>query len=298
MLGTFVLWFGWYGFNSGSALLSDSVYASDVAALAAVNSTLAAGCAGMVALFLNLFVLERYTGEPYFDLKYAMNGSLSGLVSITAGCGVVEPWASCVIGVFAGVIFLLGTRGLVLLRLDDAVDAIPVHLFNGIWGVIAVGFFASPRHLIKAYGFDDHPGLFYTWRDGDSDALLLGVQCVGLLFILGWVFVIMFPFFIWLDWKGWFRSDPLEEIVGLDTSYHGGLALVAEGDEINPEYISAYKQKKQEGLRKRRGAHPQSDVTSGTAGVFDPEDEPELENGDVYAGEEESSPEDIARMHM
>eukprot|EP00527_Entomoneis_sp_CCMP2396_P001441 CAMPEP_0198141272 /NCGR_PEP_ID=MMETSP1443-20131203/4310_1 /TAXON_ID=186043 /ORGANISM="Entomoneis sp., Strain CCMP2396" /LENGTH=537 /DNA_ID=CAMNT_0043803975 /DNA_START=8 /DNA_END=1621 /DNA_ORIENTATION=- len=274
MLGTFILWFGWYGFNCGSALLSDNIYGSDVAALAGVNTTLAAGSAGIVALFLNLFALERYTGEPYFDLKYAMNGVLCGLVSVTAGCGVLEPWAAVVIGSIAGVLYILGTRGLVALRLDDAVDAIPVHMVNGIWGTLAVGFFASPRQLLKVYGRDDHPGLFYTWRDGNSDALLLGTQCVGILFILGWVFVIMFPFFIWLDWKGWFRSDALEEIVGLDTSYHGGLALMSDGDEINPEYISAYRQKKQEkqdGLRRRKGG-PQSDTTRETGGFEEDHD--------------------------
>ena len=94
MLGTFTLWFGWYGFNAGSALLLDSVQKDKVLALAGVNTTLAGGTAGIVALFANLWVLERYTGEPFFDVKYLMNGALSGLVAITGGCGVVEPWAA------------------------------------------------------------------------------------------------------------------------------------------------------------------------------------------------------------
>jgi len=78
---------------------------------------------------------------------------------------------------------------------------------------------------------------------------------MGVLFIFGWVMCIMLPFFIWLDWKGWFRSDPLEEIVGLDTSYHGGLALLAHADDgVRPEYITAFKEhrKQQQNLRKRR----------------------------------------------
>jgi ammonium transporter, Amt family len=129
MLGTFILWFGWYGFNAGSALLSrTSSSMADVAALAAVNTTLAGGTAGIAALFLNLIVLERITGEPFFDVKYAMNGALCGLVSITAGCGVVEPWAAVVTGAVAGCLYLVGSRGLVKLRLDDAVDAIPVRI--------------------------------------------------------------------------------------------------------------------------------------------------------------------------
>jgi Amt family ammonium transporter len=252
MLGTFILWFGWFGFNPGSALLSKSVGANDVAALAAVNTTLSAGVSGMTALFVNLFVLERVTGEPYFDLKFLMNGALCGLVAITAGCGVTEPWAAAVTGFVAGLLFIVGSKGLVYFRLDDAVDAIPVHLLNGAWGVIAVGLFASPRRLMEVYGRDEFVGWFYSLQRGNSNARLLGVQLVGLMFIVGWVVCIMLPFFIWLDWKGWFRADPLEEIVGLDTSYHGGLALRGGEDEINPEYVSAYKKQKEESILRRR----------------------------------------------
>jgi Amt family ammonium transporter len=256
MLGTFVLWFGWYGFNCGTAILSDGPETELVASLAAVNTTLAAASAGTSALLLNWWITERRTGEALFDLKFLMNGALSGLVSITAGCAVLEPWAAVVTGLIGGVLYLLGSNGLVYLKLDDAVDAIPVHMLNGMWGLISVGLLAAPRHMMRAYGHDNHPGLFYSWYQGDSDFALLGVQLIGLLFIVGWVMVIMFPFFIWLDWKGWFRADALEEIVGLDTSYHGGLALLA-GDEggVNPEYISAYKQKKQDNMRRRHQAH-------------------------------------------
>jgi hypothetical protein len=74
---------------------------------------------------------------------------------------------------------------------------------------------------------------------------------------------IMLPFFIWLDWKGWFRADPLEEIVGLDTSYHGGLALRGGGDEINPEYVSAYKKQKEENILRRR-SQSRNSTASGT----------------------------------
>ena len=253
MLGTFILWFGWFGFNSGSALLSAHPESGNIAALAGVNTTLSGGTAGIIALMVNLWYLERTTGEPFFDLKYAMNGSLCGLVAITGGCGVFEPWAAVITGLIAGLLYIVGSRGLVKLRLDDAVDAIPVHMLNGIWGLLAVGVFASPSRLEITYGRSDHPGWFYSFREGgSSDGTLMGAQLVGLLFIVGWVFIIMFPFFVWLDWKGWFRSDPLEEIVGLDTSYHGGLALISGEDEVNPEYISAFKRKKEESSLRRR----------------------------------------------
>jgi Amt family ammonium transporter len=293
MLGTFVLWFGWYGFNGGSALLSKNPDAQDIVSLAAVNTTLSAGTAGIVALMFNLWLLERYTGEPYFDLKYAMNGCLSGLVSITAGCGVMEPWAAVVIGTVAGLLYIGGSKLLLVLRLDDAVDAIPVHMVNGMWGVIAVGLFASRTRLENFYGFSEHPGLFYSWSEGNSDAVLLGTQLVGLLFICGWVMVIMLPFFVWLDWRGWFRSDPLEEIVGLDTSYHGGLALLTgEGDDaVNPEYISAYKQQKTEktNRKKRRQSHEEQHLDTFVGSSHGERSSPEEEEQDDFDEPEDYS---------
>jgi len=245
MLGAFILWFGWFGFNGGSAL-STVPYENrgSVAALASANTALSAGMGGLTALFVNLWLLERYTGEPFFDLKYAMNGTLSGLVAITAGCGVVEPWAAVVIGFVAGLLYIAGSKGILKLRLDDAVDAIPCHLVNGAWGVTSVGLLASPRWLEAVHGRDKHVGWFYSWGRGSGDATLLGAQIMSILLIMGWTFAIMMPFFIWLDWMGWFRSDPLEEIVGLDTSYHGGVIL--SGSDVEPEYISAYKQRREE----------------------------------------------------
>ena len=167
---------------------------------------------------------------------------------------VVEPWAAVVIGAIAGLLYILGTRLLVNLRLDDAVDAIPVHMLNGIWGLIAVGLFASPRRLALAYNMEfDNVGWFYSFRKGSADATLLAAQVVGALFVIGWVMGIMLPFFVWLDWKGWFRSDPLEEIVGLDTSYHGGLVLAGD-EEVNPEYISQFRRQRDD-IRRRRSGH-------------------------------------------
>eukprot|EP00522_Entomoneis_paludosa_P005653 CAMPEP_0172455668 /NCGR_PEP_ID=MMETSP1065-20121228/12185_1 /TAXON_ID=265537 /ORGANISM="Amphiprora paludosa, Strain CCMP125" /LENGTH=535 /DNA_ID=CAMNT_0013208137 /DNA_START=221 /DNA_END=1828 /DNA_ORIENTATION=+ len=271
MLGTFILWFGWYGFNCGTALLYNQDDVDSIFSLAAVNTTLGAGMAGITALIANLFLLERTTGEAFFDLKYLMNGTLCGLVAITAGCGVLEPWAAVLTGFMAGFVYMFGSRGLVKMRLDDAVDAIPVHMMSGILGVLSVGFFASPRQLEKVYGHADHPGLIYTWRDGDSDATLLGVQCIGLLFIIGWVMVLMLPFFVWLDWRGWLRSDPLEEIVGLDTSYHGGLFLTTNDDEsINTDAL--------EELRRRRSDHARNRIGNNQSEVPTTTDSPESDD--------------------
>ena len=280
MLGTITLWFGWYGFNAGSALITNSEQKDKLTALAAVNTTLAGGMAGMVALFVNYFVLERRTGEPIFDLRMAMNGSLGGLVAITSGCCVVEPWAAVVIGAIAGLLYLFGSWFLVRVRLDDAVDAIPVHMFNGIWAMLSVGFFASPRNLELAYNRSfEHVGWFYSLRDGSADARLLAANIVTLLFILGWVLGIMMPFFIWLDWRGWFRSDPLEELVGLDTSYHGGLILSSGDDSVNPEYISQFRKQRNDLKNRRRLSHGLPPEESFDSGFGDNVAETDVEEG-------------------
>jgi ammonium transporter, Amt family len=217
----FLLLFEGYGFNPGSALTLGISQIGEVAATAAVSTSLSGAAGGISALFTNLYLEERRTGEPHFSLLTAMNGVLSGLVAVTSGCGIVEPWAAIVIGIVAGWIYLWSSSLLVRLRIDDAVDAIPVHLFNGIWGILATGFVASPSLMGLAFGTDEYPGLFYGLARGTNPGNLLACQVIVIFFILGWTFVTMFPFFIWLNYKGWFRADSLEELVGLDISYHG-----------------------------------------------------------------------------
>jgi Amt family ammonium transporter len=241
LLGTMVLWFGWFGFNPGSALtLAGNEHVGEIAAHAAVSTALSGSAGGIMALFTNFWVEERRTGEPHFSLVMAMNGSLSGLVAITAGCGVFEPWAALLTGAVAGWIYMWGTSWLIHHKIDDAVDAIPVHMFNGIWGVLAVGLCASPEKMELVYNNSEHVGVFYSWGRGSADATLLGCQTLAVLFILGWTFFTMMPFFVWLNYKGWLRSDSLEELVGLDISYHGG-GPASTGGEVKKEFVEAYK---------------------------------------------------------
>jgi ammonium transporter, Amt family len=276
--------FGCYGFNAGSAVLTDSPMFHQILALCATNTSLAGGAGGISAVMVNLWYLERYTGEPCFDLKKAMNGSLTGLIAIAGSCGVIEPWSAVIIGAVAGVIYLMGSNMLIRLRIDDACDAIPVHGSGGLWGVIAVGLFASPNRLLEYYGKADHPGLFFSWHMGNSDFRLLGAQVVGALFIMGWVLAFMLPFFVWLDWRGWLRSDPLEELVGLDTSYHGGLALLTNDSDVKEEHITAYKNRQTElsNLRRRSSANKRSSVElpkTNYKSEEDDEEEVEVEDG-------------------
>jgi Amt family ammonium transporter len=250
MLGVFILWFGWYGFNAGSILNITNDLNHTIVSHTAINTTLAASAGSIMTLFLSTVVAERFTGEIVFSLSYAMNGCLSGLVAITAGCSVVEHWAAIIIGLVGGALYLACSKFLVKKRIDDAVDGIPVHLINGIWGTLSVGLFAVPELLEQVYGRGDHAGWFYSWGQGSADAKLLGAQVVGILFVSGWVMITMFPFFCFLHYVGWLRADSLEEVVGLDAAYSQGVLQTrarAQSEEENMEhYISEYVKQREE----------------------------------------------------
>lgn len=263
VLGTFILWVGWYGFNPGSTLAIDSSASGDVAALCAVTTTLSAATGSVTAMFTDMFMYRRKTGETAYDLTMCMNGALSGLVGITAGCSMVEPWAAFVIGIVSGWTYIFWSNLLVKLRVDDAVDAIPVHFGNGIWGCIAVGLFAEPSRVVNAYsgGGHGHYGWFYEWSgwtitdaDGNvvaeqgpsGDGYLLAAQICGVLWIIGWVSVIMIPYFHLLNILGLFRVDALEEEVGLDISHHKGAAYnleAAPAEAVEKQEISRSQRK-------------------------------------------------------
>jgi ammonium transporter, Amt family len=246
-LGTFALWFGWYGFNPGSVLMISSTQLGNVAELVTVNTTLGACAGALSALFFSTWWDSYLTGVATYDAGYTMNGCLTGLVAITAGCATVEPWAAVVIGVVAGIVYLVGSKLLIHLRIDDAVDAIPVHLVGGAWGLISTGLFSNPDRMMDAFGIDKHVGWFYSFARGSGDFTLLGVQLIGVLFIFAWTFTIMGVFFLGLSYFGLLRIDPLEEEVGMDISRHKGSAydmIVAHPDLVDKLNISRSGSKK------------------------------------------------------
>jgi len=223
ILGTFILWFGWYGFNPGSALVIANSDSAATAALCAVTTTLAAACGCVTAMFLDSAIEAKKTGEVSYDLTMAMNGALGGLVAITAGCSTVYPWAAVIIGTIGGCVYYGFSKFLIYMKIDDAVDAIPVHFANGAWGVLAVGLFADPGlQAVAGYATDSY-GLFL----GGGGKLLL-CQFISVVWICVWVGAIMTPFFHLLNMAGIFRVDPLEEEVGLDISHHRGAAYDLE----------------------------------------------------------------------
>jgi len=223
VLGTFILWFGWYGFNPGSALYISTAGYDDVAGLCAVTTTLAAAAGAISALVTDTTFGYFKTGEAEYDLTYAMNGCLSGLVAVTAGTSVFTPWAAFVVGLVGGVVYCGFSALLLKLKIDDAVDATPVHFANGAWGCLAVGLLADPDRTSITYGSELH-GLFYS---GNGNLLL--VEFCGVLWIIGWVSITMIPFFLALNFLGLFRVDALEEEVGLDISHHKGAAYDLAG---------------------------------------------------------------------
>lgn len=221
--------FGWYGFNPGSALAIANPDSAQTAALCAATTTIAAASGCVTAMFTDTILDMMATGEASYDLTMAMNGALGGLVAITAGTSVVEPYAALFIGIMGGWVYLGASKLLIKLRIDDAVDAVPVHAANGAWGVLAVGFF-SKRELQAIAGYSvAHQGWFYEWGEGSSDANLLLCQICCVLWIVAWVTVLMVPFFYGLKVAGMFRVDPLEEEVGLDISHHRGAAYDLTG---------------------------------------------------------------------
>ena len=131
--GVLILWLGWFGFNGGSVLSADPTLTS----LTLVTTCLAAAAGGVSAAFFASILYKNY------DITMFMNGVLGGLVGITAGADLMSPTDSILIGIFAGILVVLGISFIEKLKLDDPVGAIAVHLICGIWGTLAVGCFGD-----------------------------------------------------------------------------------------------------------------------------------------------------------
>ncbi len=206
-LGMFILWFGWYGFNPGSTLGLTGGLATE-AAWIAINTTLSAGAGAVVAMG----VAKLRYGKA--DLGLTLNGALAGLVSITAGCGFVEPWAAIIIGSIGGVLVVFSVAFFDRIRIDDPVGAISVHGACGVWGTLAVGLFATAG-AADAWGAPSH-GLF---MGGNIEAL--GVQIVGILAVLGWTLATAGILFFVIKNTIGLRVSEAEELAGLDVQEHG-----------------------------------------------------------------------------
>jgi Amt family ammonium transporter len=229
LLGCFILAFGWFGFNPGSTLgaaANGNLRISSVA----VNTMLA----GMAGSFGAMYYMWFRYGKP--DASMTGNGLLAGLVAITAPSGFVNPMASVIIGLIAGVLCALSVEVVErILKLDDVVGAISVHGTNGIWGVISVGLFADGKSNY-AGAWNGVPGsvtgLFY----GDAGQLV--AQLLGVATLIGFVFTFSFAVNLLLDVVWGHRVTAKIELEGLDMPEMGALGypeFVLKGEAVYPE---------------------------------------------------------------
>ena len=200
-LGVFILWFGWFGFNPGSAL---AVGDGELISLIAINTNLAAAAGAVTTTFLSWTLF----GKP--DLFFTMNGALAGLVSITASCAIVSPASAIWIGVTGGVVIVLGERLMNIIKVDDPCGAFPVHGLCGIWGTLTVGLWGREELGLA------NEGLFYG---GGFEQL--GIQALGTFASGLFVFISMGAVFIAIRAVLGLRVDRMEEIRGLDMNEHG-----------------------------------------------------------------------------
>ncbi len=195
-LGVFILWLGWFGFNGGSQLALSG--AADAVAMShvLVNTNLAAAAGVMAALFLSRPLLGR------IDLLAVLNGALAGLVSITAGPDIVDHYWALVIGAVGSVLCVGGMKLLEILKIDDIVGAIPVHLFAGIWGTLAVCIAAGGN---------------------------FGVQLIGVLAVGAFAFA--------ASWLSWFVLGKIMEVRVSQTVEELGQDTAELGIEAYPEFV-------------------------------------------------------------
>ena len=218
-LGVFILWFCWFGFNGGSSLSLATDEAMTLTGLVCFNTNLAAAVATCVTM---IFTWLRY-GKP--DVSMTLNGSLAGLVAITAGCDAVSPFGAFLIGFVAGVLVVLSVEFFdKIAKIDDPVGAVSVHFANGVWGTIAVGLFSNGGDGVGK-------GLFY----GGGFAQL-GTQLLGLITVDVYVVAVMFIIFKIIDKTIGLRVPAEVEIDGLDIHEHGLTSAYSGFSISDPTY--------------------------------------------------------------
>ncbi|MDE6031463.1 MAG: ammonium transporter [Oscillospiraceae bacterium] len=198
-LGVFILWFGWYGFNGAAATSTE--YLAQIFLTTTIAPAVAT-CATMIFTWVK-------NGKP--DVSMCLNGSLAGLVAITAPCADVDAVGSVIIGLVAGLLVCFGVWLLdYVLKIDDPVGAVAVHGCNGIWGTLAVGLFATGN------GQNGITGLFYGGGFGQ-----LGIQALGIVSVVAWTAVVISLTFLIIKKTIGLRVSRHEEVVGLDATEHG-----------------------------------------------------------------------------
>ena len=215
VLGTFALWFGWYGFNPGSTLSMHDAKMGALAAQVAMNTTISAATGGISVFLLRYVIMHKY------DVGALCNGILAGLVGITAGCGNMESGSAFATGLIAAFVYQGASMLLQKLKIDDPVDASPVHGFCGAWGLLAAGLFDWGK------GFDHYHG----WSGWDCmssgirctkgiGGTAVGAQLIMILVIVLWSGSLSAMAFFALKKTGMLRISEEVEAAGMDSHHH------------------------------------------------------------------------------
>ncbi|XP_022771359.1 ammonium transporter 1 member 4-like isoform X2 [Durio zibethinus] len=246
VLGTFLLWFGWYGFNPGSFLNILKTYGEtgsyygqwSAIGRTAVTTTLA----GSSAALTTLFGKRLLTG--HWNVIDVCNGLLGGFAAITGGCSVVDPWAAVICGfVAAGV--LIGCNKLAEnFKYDDPLEAAQLHGGCGAWGIIFTALFAKKAYVNEIY--PGQPGRPYGLLMGGGGRLL-AAHVVQILVVAGWVSVTMGTLFWLLQKLRLLRISSDEEIAGMDVTSHGGLAYVYHDENSDQSLKTSFMKTKMDG---------------------------------------------------
>jgi Amt family ammonium transporter len=207
VLGTLILWFGWFGFNPGSTLSVD-FGGFGYFAYVALTTNIAAATGAVVGIIVAWIKL----GKP--DISMMLNGALGALVAITAASGFVAPWAAIVIGAGSGVIAVFGVIFVERIGIDDPIGAVAVHGMSGVWGTLACGLFAFP--VLASNLATGSKGLVYG-----GGFHQLGIQALGLVAVGAFTFGTSFGCLFVLHKIWGIRVEPVVESQGLDVHEHG-----------------------------------------------------------------------------
>jgi Amt family ammonium transporter len=217
LLGAGLLWFGWFGFNAGSALSANTL-----SAYAFVNTNTATGAA------LIGWILTEKIRDGHSTTLGAASGAVAGLVAITPACGFVSPMGSIVIGLLAGVVCCLATSLKNIFKFDDALDVVGVHLVGGILGALLIGFFGTSM-------VNGANGLFYK-----GGTTLLGHQALAVVAVVAYSFVVTYILAQILDKTIGLRVSEEDEAMGLDLSQHAETAYESATFSDGSRFLSNF----------------------------------------------------------
>ena len=217
LLGAGLLWFGWFGFNAGSALSANTL-----SAYAFVNTNTATGAA------LIGWILTEKIRDGHSTTLGAASGAVAGLVAITPACGFVSPMGSIVIGLLAGVVCCLATSLKNIFKFDDALDVVGVHLVGGILGALLIGFFGTSM-------VNGANGLFYK-----GGSTLLGHQALAVVAVVAYSFVVTYILAQILDKTIGLRVSEEDEAMGLDLSQHAETAYESATFSDGSRFLSNF----------------------------------------------------------